>query len=322
MTIRWGIIGTGDVTEHKSGPAFDLAERSSLLGVFNRTQERAEAWAARHGNPQVYNSAAELVRDPNINAIYIATPPSSHAEYTALAADAGKHVYCEKPMAMTVVECLQMIQACKASGVSLSIAYYRRCFPVVQKMQELVRAGAIGRPLRVSAKTYSRFSSPASDPWRLDSQISGGGFLMDMGTHRFDLFEYFFGAPKQVTAITGSQSLQSNVEDSASIAMEFDRGIHGSAAFHWNSPVEFDELEILGSEGLLTTDSLSNQGRLRLETGSSTESWELPAPKPVQLNLIERVVCHLLDGTPNPCSGESAMIANQIVEQAYRAPNA
>lgn len=318
MTIRWGIIGTGDVTEHKSGPAFDLAQRSSLVGVFNRTRERADAWAERHGNPRVYNSAAELVGDPGIDAVYIATPPNSHAEYTTLAAAAGKHVYCEKPMAMTVAECQRMIEACAAGGVSLSIAYYRRYFPVVQKMQELLRAGAIGRALRISAKTYSQFSSPDSDPWRLDAKVAGGGFLMDMGTHRFDLFEYFFGSPTQVTAITGSQSLQANIEDSASVALEFDKGIHGSAAFHWNSPVGLDELEILGSEGLLLTDSLSTQGRLRLETGSSTESWELPAPKPVQLSLVEQVVRHLLDGTPNPCSGESAMVANQIVEHAYR----
>lgn len=315
--IRWGIIGTGDVTERKSGPALYQAERSELVAVTNRTLARAEQWATRHGNPRVYESADALLGDGSINAVYIATPPSTHAGYTAVAASAGKHVFCEKPMAMTVAECEEMIDVCKKNDVSLSIAFYRRYFPVVQKMKQLVDDGAIGKPLRISAKTIAPFAPPNAEPWRLNADIAGGGFLMDMGTHRFDLFEYFFGAATKVTAVVGTQSLDTNVDDAASIAMEFANGIQGSAAFHWNCPVNRDELEIIGSDGILTTDSLSNEGRLVLETKSGCERWKLPSAMPVHLNLVQRIVDHLLDGKPNPCSGESGMQATIMAERAY-----
>jgi len=317
MKIRWGMIGTGDVTERKSGPALYLAERSELIGVTNRTRERAQRWSSRHGDPQVYDSAEALLANAQINAVYVATPPSTHAEYTALAARAGKHVLCEKPMAMSVDECRQMITVCQEHNVSLSIAFYRRYFPVVQKMKELVDAGAVGRVLRISAKTIAPFSPPNAEPWRLDAAVAGGGFLMDMGTHRFDLFNYFVGSPSRVLGVVGTQSLDTVVDDVASVAMEFADGVQGSASFHWNCPVGRDELEIVGTEGILTTDSLSGAGRLTLETRAGRELWALPSSLPVHLNLVQRVVDHLLDGAPNPCSGESGMVASEMVEAIY-----
>ena len=315
MTIRWGMIGTGDVTERKSGPALYKSERSELIAVTNRTRSRAESWATRHGNPTVYADANELLERADVNAIYIATPPDTHAEYTRLAAAAGMHVYCEKPMAMNVSECEAMIGVCRENDVSLTIAFYRRYFPVVQKMKALVDAGAIGQPLRIAARTYSLFRSPNESPWRLDPKIAGSGFLADMGTHRFDLFGYFFGPAKQVCGVAGRQSWSADVEDSASVAIEFENGVQGSAAFHWNCPIGRDELEIVGSEGILTTDSLSSDGRLQLETVAGKEHWKLPSAMPVHLNLVQRTVDHLLDGTPNPCSGESAMMATHIVDR-------
>lgn len=318
MNVRWGMIGTGDVTERKSGPALYLAERSELIGVTNRTRERAERWATQHGEPQVYDSAEEMLADDRINAVYIATPPSTHAQYTAQAAHAGKHVLCEKPMAMNVDECRQMNAVCREHNVSLTIAFYRRFFPVVQKMRELVDAGEVGRVLRISAKTISPFSPPNAEPWRLDAAVAGGGFLMDMGTHRFDLFNYFVGSPQRVLGIVGTQSLEAEVDDVASIAMQFADGVQGSAAFHWNCPLGRDELEIVGTEGILTTDSLSGAGRLVLETSKGRELWALPSSMPVHLNLVQRFVDHVLDDAPNPCSGESGMVASEMVEAIYR----
>lgn len=317
MTIRWGMIGTGDVTERKSGPALYLAKRSELIAVTNRTTSRAEDYATRHGNPRVYETADALVGDPNVDAVYIATPPDSHAELTALAATAGKHVFCEKPMARRADECQRMIEACEQADVSLSVAFYRRYFPVVEKMQTLLNEGAIGTPLRILATTIAPYNWPM-DAWRLDSEVGGGGFLMDMGTHRFDLFTHFFGEPKAIQGFAGSQSWDLAADDAATVALEYDNGVHGVAVFHWNCPVHRDTLEIVGDRGILSTDSLSGAGRLTLETSSGRELWELPSSQPVHLNLVQKVVDHLLDGGPNPCSGEEALIATKICEAIYK----
>ena len=316
MAIRWGLIGTGDVAEYKNGPALYLADRSELVAVTNRTKSRAEAFAARHGDPKVYSSVDELLADDRINAVSIATAPDSHAELTARAAAAGKHVFCEKPMAMKASECQQMIDVCASNNVSLSVAFYRRYFPVVEKMKSLMDAGAIGKPIRISATTIAKYNWPM-DAWRLDRKVSGGGFLMDMGTHRFDLFTHFFGEPTSICGISAAQSWQLDADDSATVAIQFANGIHGSAIFHWNCPIHRDSLEIVGEEGIVTTDSLSGAGRLTLETTSGKELWELPSSKPVHLNLVQKIVDHLLDGKPNPCPGESAMCANKICDAIY-----
>lgn len=319
QAIRWGIIGTGDVAERKGGPALYLADRSQLVAVTNRTISRAESFATRHGDPRVHASVDQLLEDEGVDAVYVATPPSSHAELTMRVAEAGKHVFCEKPMAATVSDCEQMILACEQQGVSLAIAYYRRYFPVVQQMRRLLEAGAVGKPLRVSATTIAPFAAPQGDAWRLDATISGGGFLMDMGTHRFDLMAYLFGPALQIRSLHGTQSLATEVDDVATLAIEFAEQVHGSAEFHWNCPVNRDSFAIVGTQGILSTDSLSNAGRLTLETSNGRELWQLPAAAPVHLNLVQAFVDHLLDGKPNPLPGNSAIHATQIAEAAYAA---
>lgn len=318
MSIRWGLIGTGDVAEYKNGPALYQADRSELVAVTNRTLARAEAFATRHGAPKVCESVDELLADERVNAVCIATAPDSHAELTARVAEAGKHVFCEKPMARNTAECQQMIDVCAANNVSLSIAFYRRYFPVVEKMKSLVDAGAIGKPLRISATTIAKYNWPM-DAWRLDCQVSGGGFLMDMGTHRFDLFTHFFGEPTNIQGIAASQSWELDADDSATVAIEYANGVLGSAVFHWNCPVNRDALDIVGEEGIVSTDSLSGAGRLTLETPTGKELWELPSSPPVHLSLVQKVVDHLLDGTPNPCPGEQAIWANKICDAIYAA---
>lgn len=316
--IRWGIIGTGDVAERKGGPALYQVERSSLVAVTNRTLARAEKFAKNHGGPTVHASAEELLADAEVDAVYIATPPDSHAELTVLAAQAGKHVLCEKPMAMSVEEGNRMIEACNANNVSLSIAFYRREFPVVRKMKSLLDSGAIGRPLSISAQTYAKFFSRDANPWRLNKEVSGGGFLMDMGTHRFDLFTHFFGRPTQVSGYATNQTLAQPVDDAATVSLKYADDVLGTASFQWNSPVERDSLTIVGTEGILSTDSLSSRGELTLETIRGTESWSLPSSAPVHLGLVEKIVAHLLDGGPNPCSGEAGIVATEIVSGVCR----
>jgi len=188
---------------------------------------------------------------------------------------------------------------------------------VVEKIRQLLDENAIGRPLRISATTYSQFESSEENPWRLDSAIAGGGFLMDVGTHRFDLMASLFGVPKRVQAIVGTQSIGVSVEDAASVIIEFDNSVQATASFQWNSPIARDTLEIVGSEGILWTDSLSDQGRLWLETSAGTQSFSLPASAPVHQPLVERFVAHILDGAPNPLDGRSGSIATAVTLACY-----
>ena len=191
--VRWGFIGCGAVTEVKSGPAFDKIEGSELVAVMRRDGEKAKDYALRHGVPKWYDDASKLIGDPDVNAIYVATPPASHAEYTIRAAEAGKPVYVEKPMARTYSECLQMIEACEKNGVPLFVAYYRRRLPAHLKVKELVGAGAIGQPRFVTVE----FSRPPSEgdlsrdtlPWRALPEIAGGGYFFDLASHQLDYLE-------------------------------------------------------------------------------------------------------------------------------------
>lgn len=256
--IRWGIIGTGDVAERKGGPALYQASRSKLVGVTNRALVRAESFAARHGKPRVHRSVSSLLGDDQIDCVYIATHPDTHAEYTELAAKAGKHVLCEKPMALNLSDAMRMTEACRSNKVSLTIAYYRREFPAVRKLKELLAAGAIGRALSIHADTYSAFASADSDPWRLDKTRSGGGFLMDVGSHRLDLFGHFFGPPVDVSGCEAKQTLSNHVEDAAVVSLRFAADVLGSANFHWNTPIRRDTLSIVGTEGMLAISDLSD----------------------------------------------------------------
>ena len=315
--IRWGIIGTGDVAARKGGPALYMAERSELVAVTNRTHERAEQFSNQHGRPRVYRDIEALLADRDVDAVYVATPPDSHADLTCRIAAQGKHVLCEKPMALSFTECDRMVAACEEHQVSLAVAYYRRFFPVVGAMEKLLRDGAIGTPLRISVRTAAQFRSDVTNPWRLQASIAGGGFLMDMGSHRFDLMAHFFGLPQCTTAIVRTQTAGRHVDDAATVAFEFADGVLGSAEFHWNSPIGRDTLEIMGTHGAIMTDSLSDAGRLTLETSLGKELWRLPAEAPVHLRLVQAFVDHLLDGTPNPLPGTSGKLATQMLEAAY-----
>lgn len=312
--IHWGLIGTGDVADRKGGPALDQ-DRSKLVAVTNRSLERAQRFANRHGGPVVYRTTAELLADPQIDAVYIATPPSSHAELTVQAAVAGKHVLCEKPMATTVADGRRMIDACASNDVALTIAFYRRTFPVVEKLQSLLKSGAIGKPLSIEAQTFSGFSSSVTDPWRLDASISGGGFLADVGSHRFDLFVSLFGAPEGVAGFAERQLISEAVDDASVVTMRFPGGILGQARFHWNTPIARDTLTIVGSAGLLSIQNLSDRGELTLETPAGKQHWKLSASAPVHAGLVKRMVSHLLDDDANPCPGHEALVTTQMISQ-------
>ena len=318
--IRWGIIGCGDVTEVKSGPAFDRIPHSTLTAVMRRDASKARDYARRHGVHRWYADADQLIFDPEVNAIYIATPPDVHAEYTLRAAQAGKPVYVEKPMARTYAECQTMIEVCQQAGVPLFVAYYRRCLPAFRKVKELVECGAIGDVRLIQMRLYQPAQvgdGKAADlPWRLRPEIAGGGLFYDLGSHQLDFLDYLFGPITQVSGQAVNQAGLYPAEDAVTASWVHQSGVIGSGnwCFCVAPEQKLDEAEILGSQGRITFSTFDNQP-VCLETANGCESFTFPRQDPVQQALIETVVAELRGEGQCPSTGVSAARTNWVMEQ-------
>ena len=215
--INWGFIGCGEVTERKSGPAFNLVEGSRVVAVMSRSSEKASSYAQRHNIPRWHTDAQSLINDPEVNAVYIATPPSSHATYAIMAMKAGKPVYVEKPLAASYVDCQRVMRISRETGVPCFVAYYRRKLPYFDKVQELLQDGAIGKVVNVQI----RFSVPPRDldynstnlPWRVQRDIAGGGYFYDLAPHQLDLLQEFFGPIVHVSGFSANRGGLYEAED-------------------------------------------------------------------------------------------------------------
>ncbi len=317
-TVKWGIIGTGDVAEHKGGPPLYQVPNSELVAVMSRREDKVKNFARRHWVDRWYTDVDALLADEEINAVYIATPPNVHLEHAARAAAAGKHILLEKPMALTVHECHAINAICHKHNVQLIIAYYRRFFPVVQKMKALLDAGAIGRPMRARA-LHTGYYQPREDgerAWLTSEAVGGGGFMMDAGIHRLDLFAHFFGKAVDVTAYADTVLFDFEVDDSSTVIIRFENGLHATAEFNWNVGLPLDEFEISGTEGRIYTRNLG-KGELILESKAGIELFHLPAPAFVHHYLIAHFVEALRSGKPNALPGEEGMKASEICLAAY-----
>src|SRR5512134_3191204 len=236
-TIRWGIIGCGDVTEVKSGPGFQKARHSQLVAVMRRNPALAQDYARRHSVPKWYADAQALIDDPEVDAVYIATPPSSHPEYTLAVARAGKPVYVEKPMALNAVECQEMVAACRAAGTPLFVAYYRRALPRFLKAKELVTGGAIGELRFVEVLLSQTLTTHPPDqlPWRLRPEIAGGGLFVDLASHTLDFLDFVLGPVNRARGFARNQAGAYPAEDIVSAAFEFENGVQAMGTWCFSS---------------------------------------------------------------------------------------
>jgi predicted dehydrogenase len=321
-TIRWGIIGCGDVTEVKSGPGFAKADRSALVAVMRRNGELARDYARRHGVARWYDDGAALIADPEVDAVYVATPPSAHKDYTIAAARAGKPVYVEKPMALNAGECDAMIAACRAAGVPLFVAYYRRALPRFLKVKELIDAGAIGDVRAVTITLYRQFEPPAAAalPWRIDPAIAGGGLFVDLAAHTLDLLDFILGPIARVTGGAGNQAGLYEAEDIVHGAFEFASGVRGTGIWSFNAFGDVDRTEIVGSRGRVSFATFDNPP-ITLDTASGAEAFTIPHPAHVHQPLIQTIVDELTGhGTaPCPSTGESAARTTRVMDELLRA---
>jgi predicted dehydrogenase len=312
-TIRWGIIGCGDVTEVKSGPGFQKADGSALVAVMRRDRTKADDFARRHGVPRVHDTAAALIADPNVDAVYIATTPASHHDLALQVAAGGKPCLVEKPMAVTYAQCLGMLDAFRRAGQPLWVAYYRRALPRFLKVRELLHSGAIGRVTSVHVNVSAPLATPESAAgWRLNPALSGGGLLMDLGSHCVDLLDFFLGP---ITAMRGypintGGAYQS--EDVTAAAFEFGGTAAGTAVWNFNAGSSSDGLIFAGTSGELTTPVFTDRDVI-VEAGSRSVH-PFRNPPHVHQPLIQTIVDELRGGERCESTGESGARASWVLE--------
>ena len=320
--VRWGIIGCGDVTEEKSGPALQKIAGSSLVAVMRRNGGLAEDYARRHHVPKWYDDAQALIRDPDVNAIYVATPPSSHREYTLMAAAAGKPVYVEKPMARYYQECLDMIDACQQQRVPLFVAYYRRALPRFLKIKALIAEGAIGQVRFVQIQFYQVARADVLKgehlPWRVLPDIAGGGLFVDLASHQLDFLDFLFGPIVVVEGFASNQAGLYPAEDIVSGAFRFENGVHGAGVWAFNVYKDEDRTEIVGSKGRIVYETFS-EAPILLETARGETQFAISNPRHIQQPLLQTVVDALMGKGQCPSTGESAARTTWVMEQMLAA---
>lgn len=315
--IRWGIIGCGDVTEVKSGPAFNKVPNSKLVAVMRRDPVKAADYAQRHGVPKWYDDATELINDPEVNAIYIATPPLQHEQYTLQALGARKPVYVEKPMAINAAAAMRMYDAAVKYDVKLTIAHYRRAQPMFLKVKELLDERVIGEVKFVQLKMFQPvksniIASPAGN-WRTDPAISGGGLFHDLAPHQLDLMLHFFGPIKKTIGFAVKQQQDAPVDDLVTGQLLFENGIvfNGMWCFTVSPDDRTDNCEIYGAKGKISFPMFGHQ--ISITVDGKENILDFDPLQHVAQPMIEEVVKYFLDQGDNPCSAEEALITMKLL---------
>lgn len=318
--IRWGIIGCGNVTEVKSGPGFQKATGSRLVAVMRRDGELAADYARRHNVQRWYDDGQALINDPDVDAVYIATPPNAHRQYTLMAATAGKPVYVEKPMAMNFGECEDMIAACREANVPLRVAYYRRALPKFLRIKALIDNGAIGavRGVKVSLMRSVGNWDQENLPWRVRPEVAGGGLFVDLGAHVFDFLDFVLGPISEASGRASNQGRQYPAEDSVTGNFRFASGVHGTASFLFCGYAHQDETEIIGDAGTLSFATFRAEEPIVLTTSTDREEIMEPEPEHVQQPLIQSIVDELAGRRRCQSTGESAARTNWVMDQMLR----
>ncbi len=321
--VSWGFIGCGDVTEVKSGPAFHQSPTSEIVAVMRRNVEKAKDYAQRHNIPQWYDDAQKLIDAPEVNAVYVATPPDTHAQYTIIALEAGKPVYVEKPMALNYEECEQMLAAAEKAELPLYVAYYRRRLPVFEKVKEILEARTLGDIRFVNLQL---FQTPKPHdynkndlPWRLQADIAGGGYFFDLAPHQLDILDYLLGPVKSAKGFATNQAGLYEVEDIVAASLQFESNVLGTAlwCFTTDEVNELDKIEIVGSKGSVTFSTFENNPVI-MRTSDGEQLFSFENPKHIQEPLIETVIGDLLKTETCPSTGVSAARTSKVMDEIVK----
>ena len=305
----------------KSGPAFNEVEGSQVVAVMSRSENKARSYAERHHIRKWYTDAQELIDDPDVNAIYIATPPSSHATFAIMAMRAGKPVYIEKPLAASYNDCIRINRISEQTGVPCFVAYYRRYLPYFQKVKEIIENGTIGKVINVQI----RFSVPPRDldyknekelPWRLQPDIAGGGYFYDLAPHQIDLLQNIFGVITRAHGYPANRAHLYKAEDTVSACFFFENGVTGSGSwcFVGHESAKEDRIEVIGDKGSLSF-SVFTYEPIVLITSEGKQSITVPNPSYVQLPMIKHVIEHLQGIGHCDCTSISATPVNWVLDR-------
>ncbi|MBO4785641.1 MAG: Gfo/Idh/MocA family oxidoreductase [Prevotella sp.] len=319
--IRWGFIGCGEVTELKSGPAFRDVEGSDIVAVMGRNALRTRMYAKRHRIPKWYTDASELIEDPDVNAVYVATPPSSHATYAIMSMRAGKPVYVEKPLASSYDDCARINRVCEQTGVPCFVAYYRRYLPYFMKVMDIVKSGKIGKIMNVEISfscppREHDYSSEENLPWRLQPEISGGGYFYDLAPHQLDLLQHMFGVIVRAEGICSNRAGLYKPEDNISACFQFESGVAGSGSwcFVGHESSRDDSIKVIGDAGMVSF-SVYDYTPIELTTSEGHTSIDVPNPPYVQLPIIKNVIEHLQGLDVCECTSVSGTPVNWVMDR-------
>jgi predicted dehydrogenase len=320
MQVKWGLIGCGDIARKRVAPGLRDAAASELIAVSRAQSHLAESFAKEFGARKWYGDWRELLNDDEVDAVYIATPVHLHLPQTVAAAEAGKHVLCEKPMALNTPECDEMIDACRANHVKLGVSYYRHFYPVVERIRDVVSSGEIGSPVLVQINAFEWFNPAANEPrsWLLRKQFAGGGPMFDFGCHRIEVLTNLFGEIREVTATTANVLLDREVEDTAIALFEFERGIRAILAVTHVVSEPQDTFDLFGSRGSIHVPVL-NAGKMRVVSAAGERTELHPPAANIHLPLIEDFVNAVSADREPQVGGEIGRMVAEIEEKIYSA---
>jgi predicted dehydrogenase len=317
-TVKWGLIGCGDIARRRVAPALHDLDNSELVAVSRANFEQAEAFAKMFGAGRWHKDWRDLVSDTEVEAVYIATPVHLHAEQAIAAANAGKHVLCEKPMALNVRECDEMIAACRANDVQLGVAYYRHFYPVMERIKTVLESGEVGKAVFAQINAFERFDPEPSHPrrWLLEPELSGGGPMFDFGCHRVEVLMDLFGKVGGVRSFISNVIFDRKVEDTVSALFQFESGPQAALAVTHGAFEPQDTLDIFGSEGSIHIENL-NKGTVKIKTASG-ERVEVHEPHPNwHQPLIEDFANAVLSGGTPFVDGQVGREVARAVEEIY-----
>jgi 1,5-anhydro-D-fructose reductase (1,5-anhydro-D-mannitol-forming) len=307
--LNWIVIGIGDITTRRVIPAIQAEPRSNLYGLVTRHHAKVQPYH----NTRVWSTLDEALADSDVQAVYVATPVFLHAGQTIRALLAGKHVICEKPMAMNEAEACSMVLAAEKSGKIFGVAYYRRCYPKVQRAKELLEAGVIGKPVFAEITNHMWFDGTGSRSWLFDPAKAGGGPLFDIASHRIDVLNFLFGQPVRATGQLSNVVHHYAVEDNATVMIEYREGVRGIVDVRWHSKTVRDECRIRGSDGEMDLSPL-NGPELVYPGGRE----HLPAHANLHYPMLENFVDAVEGSAPLLASGASSYWSDWVTEQVVR----
>ncbi|HRH45579.1 MAG TPA: Gfo/Idh/MocA family oxidoreductase [Pyrinomonadaceae bacterium] len=316
--MNWGLIGAGDIARKRIAPALRDLENCNLSAISRKNVELAESFAKEFSAEKSFADWRELIADDDIEAVYLATPVFLHKEQTIAAAEAGKHVLCEKPMALNVKECDEMIAACRVNNVKFGIAYYRRFYPIIERVKQIIATDEIGKPVMAQINSFEFFNPTAEHPrfWLIEKGKSGGGPMMDFGCHRLEVLVNLFGEVSKVKSLVANVAFEREVEDTATALLQFESGTCASVTVTHAAREPQDTLSIFGTKGSIHIPVL-NQANIQIKTENGDRIESHPTHPNVHLPLIADFTNAILEDRAPLVSGEIGKLIQVLESRIY-----